>query len=729
MEIEKFSYDNKIVKNFAYATIIWGITGMLVGLTIATQLAWPDFYNDYLPISWLSFGRLRPLHTNAVIFAFVGNGIFMGVYYSLQRLLKARMWSDKLSNINFWGWQFIILCAVITLPLGYTTSKEYAELEWWIDILITLLWVVFGLNMFMTILNRRVKHMYVAIWFYIATFVTVAILHIFNSFELPVSFMKSYSWYAGVQDALVQWWYGHNAVAFFLTTPYLGLMYYFVPKAANRPVYSYRLSIIHFWALIFLYIWAGPHHLLYTSLPDWAQTLGVVFSVMLIAPSWGGMLNGLLTLRGAWDRVRDDVTLKFMVVALTAYGMVTFEGPLLALKSVNTLSHFTDWTIAHVHVGGLGWNGMFTFGMLYWLFPKMFKTKLYSKKLANQHFWIATLGIILYAIPMYIAGFVQGLMWQDFNADGTLVNGEFLDTVTALKPYFMLRSLGGLLFITGTCMMFYNLIKTAKSGKLVENEEAEAVNMRDAVEKVNEKHFWHRAVEKRPVRFFVLVLIVVGIGGAVEIIPTMIVKSNIPTIEQVKPYTALELEGRDLYIREGCVGCHSQMIRPLRFETKRYGEYSKSGEFVYDHPFLWGSKRTGPDLAREGGKRNNKWHYEHLIRPKDISPGSLMPAYPWMNEDELDLSLLEKKIKAMQTLGVPYPVGFEMEAKAKAEKQAMRIAKNIAKDLYDNLPDAEKKNFDVEAKTNELKTKEIVALIAYLQRLGTDIQVEEDEIE
>jgi len=729
MEIEKFSYDNKIVKNFAYATIIWGITGMLVGLTIATQLAWPDFYNDYLPISWLSFGRLRPLHTNAVIFAFVGNGIFMGVHYSLQRLLKTRMWSDKLSNINFWGWQFIILCAVITLPLGFTTSKEYAELEWWIDILIALIWVVWGLNMFMTIINRRVKHMYVAIWFYIATFVTVAILHIFNSFELPISFMKSYSWYAGVQDALVQWWYGHNAVAFFLTTPYLGLMYYFVPKAANRPVYSYRLSIIHFWALIFLYIWAGPHHLLYTSLPDWAQNLGVAFSVMLIAPSWGGMLNGLLTLRGAWDRVRDDVMLKFMVVALTAYGMATFEGPLLSLKSVNTLSHFTDWTIAHVHVGGLGWNGMMTFGMLYWLFPKMFKTKLYSKKLANQHFWIATLGIILYAIPMYIAGFVQGLMWQDFNADGTLVNGEFLDTVTALKPYYMLRSLGGLLFIYGACIMFYNLIKTAKSGKFVENEEAEAVNMRNSTAKESGKHFWHRSIEKKPFRFLIVTLLVVAAGGIVEIIPTMIVKSNIPTIEQVKPYSALELEGRDLYIREGCVGCHSQMIRPLRFETERYGEYSKAGEFVYDHPFLWGSKRTGPDLAREGGKRNNKWHFEHLIRPKDISPGSVMPAYPWLNENELDLSIIDKKINAMQKLGVPYPEGFDQEAKAEAEKQAKEIAANIAKDLYDNLPDAEKKNFNVKEMAANLQTKEIVAIIAYLQRLGTDIKAVEEEIE
>jgi cytochrome c oxidase cbb3-type subunit I/II len=718
MEVEKFSYDNKIVRNFGYATVIWGITGMLVGLIAALQMAFPEFFNDYLGFSFLSFGRIRPLHTNAVIFAFVGNGIFMGVYYSLQRLLKARMWSDKLSNINFWGWQFIILCAVLTLPFGITSGKEYAELEWWIDILITLLWVVFGFNMFATILVRRVKHLYVAIWFYIATFVTVAILHIFNSFELPISFLKSYSWYAGVQDALVQWWYGHNAVAFFLTTPYLGLMYYFVPKAANRPVYSYRLSIIHFWALIFLYIWAGPHHLLYTSLPDWAQSLGVVFSVMLIAPSWGGMLNGLLTLRGAWDRVRDDVMLKFMVVALTCYGMATFEGPLLSLKNVNVISHFTDWTIAHVHVGGLGWNGMFTFGMLYWLFPRIFKTELYSKKAANQHFWIATLGIILYAIPMYIAGFMQGLMWQDFNADGTLVNADFLKTVVSMKPFYILRSLGGLLFIIGAVMMFWNLIKTAKSGKLVANEEAEAVVSKN-LEVNTGKEYWHRTIERKPIRFMILAIVVVGIGGLIEIIPTMIVKSNVPTISSVKPYTPLELEGRDLYIKEGCYNCHSQMIRPLRFETARYGEYSKSGEFVYDHPFQWGSKRTGPDLAREGGLRGNNWHYQHMIAPKDISPGSIMPAYIWMaDENSLDLSLIEKKITAMQTLGVPYKKGYEKQAKADAEKQALEIAT----DIVNNHPKEILKNLDVKAEINRIKSAEIVALIAYLQRLGTDIK-------
>ncbi len=386
--LERFAYDNKIVQQFAYATTFWGLIGMSVGLLAALQMIFPALNFS----AETTFGRIRPLHTNAAIFAFVGNGIYMGVYYSLQRLLKTRMYSDVLSKVHFYGWQAIILAAAITLPLGLTTSKEYAELEWPIDIGIALVWIVFGINMFGTIMKRRERHLYVAIWFYIATWVTVTVLHLGNSMELPVSLWKSYPVFAGVQDALIQWWYGHNAVAFFLTTPYLGLMYYFLPKAANRPVFSYRLSIIHFWALIFIYIWAGPHHLLYTSLPDWAQSLGMVFSIMLIAPSWGGMLNGLLTLRGAWDKVREDPVLKMMVVAVTAYGMATLEGPLLSIKSVNAISHYTDWTVAHVHVGTLGWNGMLTFGVLYYIVPRIFGTKLYSRRLANVHFWIATLG-------------------------------------------------------------------------------------------------------------------------------------------------------------------------------------------------------------------------------------------------------------------------------------------------------------------------------------------------
>ncbi|MBO9703396.1 MAG: cytochrome-c oxidase, cbb3-type subunit I [Sporocytophaga sp.] len=700
MHLERFSYDNAIVRNFAFATMIWGVIGMLVGLTAALQLAFPALN---FGLEFTTFGRIRPLHTNAVIFAFVGNGIFTGVYYSLQRLCKTRMFSDLLSQINFWGWQLIILSAVLTLPLGYTTSKEYAELEWPIDIAITLIWVVFGWNMFATILKRREKHLYVAIWFYIGTFVTVSVLHIVNSFELPVTFMKSYSWYAGVQDALVQWWYGHNAVAFFLTTPYLGLMYYFVPKAANRPVYSYRLSIIHFWALIFLYIWAGPHHLLYTALPDWAQSLGVVFSVMLIAPSWGGMLNGLLTLRGAWDKVREDVVLKFMVVALTCYGMATFEGPMLSLKNVNAISHFTDWTVAHVHVGGLGWNGFLTFGMLYWLFPKLFRVELFSKRLANFHFWIGSLGIIFYALPMYWAGFTQSLMWKEFTAEGLLAYPNFLETVTQIKTMYMLRALGGAMFIVGTVVMCYNLFMTAKQGSFVANEEAEAPAIHKEVSEENEH--WHRLIERRPVQMMVLSLVVILIGGIVEMIPTFLVKSNIPTIASVKPYTALELHGRDLYIKEGCNNCHSQMVRPFRSETERYGEYSKAGEFIYDHPHLWGSKRTGPDIHRVGGKYPDSWHYNHMLDPESMSPGSIMPPYPWLFENEIDTNSTAGKITAMRQLGVPYPTGYEAQANNDLIKQANEISARL-------------KESGVKTKSE----KEIIALIAYLQRLGTDIK-------
>jgi cytochrome c oxidase cbb3-type subunit I/II len=702
MELERFQYDNKIVRNFAIASIVFGLIGMLVGLYAALEMVFPSFN---LGIPYTTFGRIRPLHTNAVIFAFVGNGIFTGVYYSLQRLCKTRMYSDVLSNIHFWGWQMIILAAAISLPLGFTTGKEYAELEWPIDIAITLIWVVFGWNMFGTILTRRVQHLYVAIWFYIATFATVAVLHIVNSFEIPVSLFKSYSWYAGVQDALVQWWYGHNAVAFFLTTPYLGLMYYFVPKAANRPVYSYRLSIIHFWALIFLYIWAGPHHLLYTALPDWAQSLGTVFSLMLIAPSWGGMINGLLTLRGAWDKVREDVVLKFMVVAITAYGMSTFEGPMLSLKNVNAIGHFTDWIVGHVHIGALGWNGMLTFGMLYWLFPRLYGKPLFSKKLANFHFWIGTLGIMFYAIPLYIAGLTQFEMWRDFTEDGLLRYPNFLETVTQLVPMYALRSVGGALYLVGFIVMIYNLTKTALAGKLVAEESAEA----PALAKIQHAKYtgegWHRWIERRPMQMLVMSLVVILIGGVIEMIPTFLIKENIPTIASVKPYTALELQGRDIYIREGCYTCHSQMIRPFRFETERYGEYSKAGEFVYDHPFQWGSKRTGPDLQREGGKYPNSWHYNHMMDPTSMSPGSLMPPYPWLLDDDIDTSTTEAKIKAMQTLGVPYPAGYASVANRDLTKQADEISKDLLAS-------------GIETASN----KEIIAMIAYLQRLGVDIK-------
>ncbi len=693
-------YDNRIVRDFAIATLLWGVVGMLVGVLIAFQLVDP-FWN--LGNQYTTFGRLRPLHTNAVIFAFVGNAIFMGVYYSLQRLTKARMWSDTLSKVHFWGWQLIIVAAALTLPFGITTSKEYAELEWPIDIAIALIWVVFGLNMIMTIVKRREKHMYVAIWFYLATFITVAVLHIVNSFELPIGFLKSYSMYAGVQDALVQWWYGHNAVAFFLTTPYLGLMYYFMPKAANRPVYSYRLSIIHFWSLIFIYIWAGPHHLLYSSLPDWAQSLGVVFSVMLIAPSWGGMINGLLTLRGAWDKVREDPILKFMVVAVTGYGMATFEGPMHSLKAVNALSHFTDWIPAHVHVGTLGWNGFFTFAIMYWMLPRMFNTKLYSQKLANWHFWLGTLGMLFWVIAMYWSGIAQGLMWKQFTPEGYLQYPNFLETVTQIIPMYAIRGFGGLMYLAGFIIMVYNIIMTMISGKLVANEAA-------VVNELEKNHStsgqsWHRKLEGRPLAFSIWVTVAILIGGIVEFVPAFLIKSNVPTIAAVQPYTPLELHGRDVYIKEGCVGCHSQMIRPFRSETERYGEYSKAGEFVYDHPFLWGSKRTGPDLHRIGEKYPDAWHYNHMIEPTSMSPGSIMPAYPWLATQNIDLSLTPKMIDAMRSLGVPYAEGYQENANVDLKIQADKIVSSLKKDGISAVPESE-----------------MVALIAYLQRMGTDIK-------
>ncbi|WP_159521903.1 cytochrome-c oxidase, cbb3-type subunit I [Sunxiuqinia indica] len=715
MELQKFTYDNRITRDFTVATIVWGVVGMLVGLLVALQIFIPEMN---FSLEYTTFGRTRPVHTNAVIFAFVGNAIFTAVYYSMPRLLKTSMYSKLLGKIHFWGWQLIIVAAAVTLLAGYTSGKEYAELEWPLDIAITLIWVIFGINIFGTILQRRVSHIYVAIWFYIATWVTVAVLHIVNSIEIPYSLMKSYPVYAGIQDALVQWWYGHNAVAFFLTTPFLGLMYYFVPKAANRPIYSYKLSIVHFWSLIFIYIWAGPHHLLYSSLPDWLQALGTTFSIMLIAPSWGGMINGLLTLRGAWDKVRRDPVLKMFVVGITAYGMATFEGPMLSLKTVNAISHFTDWTVGHVHIGALGWNGMLTFGMLYWLVPRIYNTKLYSVKLANAHFWISTLAIIFYAVPLYIGGITQALMWKEFTPEGYLAYPNFLETVTQLIPMYATRAFGGFLYVVGMFMLVFNVVKTAKQGKLVAVEEVEApaLHAQSAVKTKSES--WHGFLERKPIRFLIFATIAILIGGIFEIIPTYLINSNVPIISSVQPYTPLELQGRDIYVREGCYNCHSQMIRPFRSETERYGEYSKAGEFIYDHPFQFGSKRTGPDLAREGVKtgrlyKPNAWHYNHFIDPQKMNEGSIMPKYPWLAEKDINLKSTAPKIRAMKKLGVPYPDNYEHKANDDLLKQAEEIAQNLR-----------------ESGIETESTKEIIALIAYMQRLGTDImkpQVEEEE--
>ncbi len=712
-QLESFRYDDAIVRKFLWATFVWGLIGMTVGLLIALQLAVPALNLD---IPWLSFGRLRPLHTNAVIFAFAGNAFFTGAYYSSQRLLKTRMFSDALSAVHFWGWQLIIVLAALTLPLGFTQAKEYAELEWPIDILIAVVWVVFAINFFGTIAKRRERHLYVALWFYIASIVTVAILHIFNNLSVPAGPLKSYSIYAGVQDAFMQWWYGHNAVAFFLTTPFLGLMYYFLPKAADRPIFSYRLSILHFWTIVFLYIWAGPHHLHYTALPEWASTLGMIFSVMLWMPSWGGMINGLLTLRGAWRKVVEDPILKFYVVAITAYGMSTFEGPMLSVRSVNALAHYTDWIIAHVHTGALGWNGFLAFGMIYWLAPRLFQTKLHSQKMAEVHFWLATFGIILYVTAIYSAGLTQGLMWRAYDATGRLEYPAFIETVMRLMPMYWVRVVGGSLYLTGMVLFGYNLIRTWKSRPAAYEEPVvQAAPLARSVEEPAAPRpagalarftqaAWHRTWERLPVTFTVMVAVAVVVASLFEIIPTFLIKSNVPTIASVTPYTPLELAGRDLYIREGCFNCHSQMIRPLRYETDRYGEYSKPGEFVYDHPFLWGSRRIGPDLAREGGKYPDLWHVRHMRNPKDIEAKSIMPAYPWMLTNQLDFDGIQRKVDAMVMLGVPYGDAVT-DAPAMARTQAQAIAQSIAS----------------QGGPADLSDKEIVAMVAYLQRLGRDV--------
>ncbi len=694
-------YDDQIVRYFIWATMGWGIIAFTAGLLVALQLAFWQFNFD---LEWLTFGRLRPLHTNAAIFAFAGNGIFAGIYHSTQRLCKARMFSDCLSRLHFWGWQAIIVSAAITLPLGLSQSKEYAELEWPIDIAIAVIWVVFAINFFMTLKKRREKHLYVAIWFYISTIITVAVLHIFNSIEIPISLFKSYPVYAGIQDALVQWWYGHNAVAFFLTTPFLGLMYYYIPKVAKKPVYSYRLSVIHFWALIFIYIWAGPHHLLNTALPDWAQTLGMAFSIMLWAPSWGGMINGILTLRGAWHLLRTSPVIKFMVVALTFYGMATFEGPLLSIKSVSSLAHYTDWIVAHVHGGALGWNGFLTFGMIYYLVPKLYKTELYSKSLANTHFWLGLTGILVYYISMCAAGITQGLMWMDINESGALVYPDFVETVTRIVPLYQVRAFGGLLFILGALVMVYNLLKTVASAKdSPEDAAIPAPIEKRVIHEEKGKESGHRKLESMAFLFSVLAFIAILVGSAIEIIPVLSMQSYVKHDQLIEPYTPLELAGRDIYIKEGCYTCHSQMIRKLPFDVLRFGKASTVEESMYDRPFQWGSKRTGPDLARIGAKYPNLWHYRHMNNPRDVVSLSIMPNYPWLLTKKTDFYSLRKKLSVMKYLGVPYRSGIVANADRHAEEEARIIAQDLRAQGV---------------KDDQLEQKEIVALIAYLQALG-----------
>ncbi|MFO0012754.1 MAG: cytochrome-c oxidase, cbb3-type subunit I [Planctomycetota bacterium] len=731
--MEQFSYDDAIVRLFVTATIVWGLVGTAAGVLVGVLLVAP-WLSDYLRsdiASIASFARLRPLHTNAAIFAFAGNAIFAAVYYSTQRLCKCRMWSDLLSRLHFWGWQGIIVAAALTLPLGITQSKEYAELEWPIDIAIAVVWLLFfGVNFLMTLVTRRERHMYVALWFYIATVVTVTVLHVFNNLVVPIGLWKSYPIYGGVQDAFMQWWYGHNAVAFFLTTPFLGLMYYFLPKAAERPVFSYKLSIIHFWSLVFIYIWAGPHHLHYTALPEWASTFGMLFSVMLWMPSWGGMINGLLTLRGAWHKVTSDPILKFFVVGITFYGMATFEGPMLSIKSVNALSHYTDWTIAHVHSGALGWNGFMTFGMIYWLLPRLYQTKLWSTKLAEWHFWIGTIGILLYIIPIYAAGITQGLMWRALDDYGGL-QYKFLETVQTIVNFWWIRVFAGALYVVGVGMLAINALMTWMSrpatyevpvysaprltreypDAAIPKSSLEGTPVLDFATKVDQvaQMNWHRKWEHLPVWFTVATTIAVLVASAFEILPMFLIRSNVPTISTVKPYTPLELAGRDIYVSEGCYNCHSQMIRPMVAEKLRYGDFSKAGESIYDHPFQWGSRRIGPDLAREGGLQSSFWHWRHFENPTSLSEGSVMPSYQHLLNERLNFNAITDRVRAATYLGAAYPFDLDKSPEV-ARLQAEKIAAEIIS-----------QGGSVDYNGQLIKDSTAIALIAYLQRLGTDL--------
>jgi cytochrome c oxidase cbb3-type subunit I/II len=747
-------FNDKVVRQFLLASIAWGIVGMLVGVLIGTQL---NYWQANFHTAWLTFGRLRPLHTNAVIFAFVGNMMFSGIYYSTQRLAKARLASDFLSQLHFWGWQLIIVSAAVTLPLGLTRGKEYAELIWPINVAVAFIWVVFAVNFFWTLARRNEKSLYVALWFYIATILTVTVLYVVNHLSIPTSLLHSYPVFGGVQDGLVQWWYGHNAVAFFLTTPILGIMYYFLPKAAERPVYSYRLSVIHFWSLVFLYIWAGPHHLLNSALPNWLQLLGTTFSLMLWAPSWGGMLNGLLTLRGAWGKLRTDPVIKFFAAGVTFYGMATFEGPLLSIKSVNALAHYTDWIIAHVHAGALGWNGFMAAGMFYWLVPRLWNRPLHSTSLANVHFWLGLTGILLYVAAMWASGITQGLMLNATAEGGTILKyPNFLETVNAIRPLMLLRVVGGGLYLTGFLIMAWNVWRSISGAKAVNGTievyvepatDGEALGVRGTFFNapvvyttlvllaalvwmftsgllmilglvatafsvlLAVAHYesrgkqwgnWYDRLLVNALPFTVLTFLSVIVGGLIQIIPMITIDRRLQTEDRVASvYTPLELAGRDLYVREGCYLCHSQMIRMLVPDVLRYGDYSRLGESIWDHPYQWGSKRNGPDLARVGGKYNDAWHFDHMRDPRSISTGSNMPSYSWLHENNTDYASLSAKIRVQRMLGVPFPDWSPATIDQLAKDQAKQIAQELRTQGHYTDPD-----------------KEIVALIAYLQSLG-----------
>ena len=731
-EVESFSYDDGIVRKFVSATIIWGLLACCVGAAAGLLLCMPSLFGG--APEWLSFGRIRPVHTNTALFAFLANGIFAAVYYSTQRLCKARMWSRGLSHLHFWGWQLVVLATAITIPMGMTQGKEYAEAQWPIDVAISVLWLlVFGVNFAMTIKTRRERHLYVSLWFYSATIIAVGFVHVVNNLAIPMGWQHSHGLFAGVQDALMQWWYGHNAITFLMTMPFLGLMYYILPKASGQPIHSYRWCIVHFWSLLLITVWAGPHHLHYTALPDWASSLGMIFGLLLWFPSLLMLLNGVFTLQASKKAGDGDAAvLPFVAVALVFYGIATIEGPLLAIKSINALTHFTDWTIAHAHSAALGWNGFLLFAMIYWLVPRLFQVEWARPGWIKLHFWIGLVGVLLCVMPSYAAGLYQSLMLLSLDELGNLNTPDFMETMPVVRTLWWAAMAGGIVYTLGLLLMATNVLLTwlkrpaeyrqslcsaaplsrdsqldEAGSDVVESNYGSDVPVLEMARKLDRlgKFSWHRRWERTPSKMTFLIIVIVVAASFLELAPMLAIRSNVTPVATVKPYTPLELMGRQMFLAEGCFNCHSQMIRPLVSETKRYGDYSQGGEFVYDRPFQWGSRRIGPDLARVGGKYDSFWHWQHLDNPSAQTDGSVMPSFSHLLDRRLKPSEVRPHLQVLADLGVPY-TDSEIE---NCEEAVRRQAEEIAAEIVAGGGPA------------AMYDRQAVALIAYLQRLGTDL--------
>tara|TARA_B110000495_G_C23037492_1_gene620241 strand:- start:889 stop:3216 length:2328 start_codon:yes stop_codon:yes gene_type:complete len=726
-----YSYDDSIVRKFLTATLIWGFVAAVVAVVVASMLLYPGAVSG---TDWLSFGRLRPLATTLFLLAFAGNGIFAAIYYSTQRLCKTPMWSRVLSRLHFWSWQAIIASALITLPQGITQGRGYGELEWPIDVSVSFVWMLFfAANFFMTLVHRRERRMYVSLWFYLAAVVAMCLINVCTLFVFPQGPLKSDSLATGVQDALLQWWYGHNLLLFLLIVPFFGLVYYFVPKAANRPVHSYKLSIVNFWTLILVGVWVAPQHLHYTALPEWASSLGMLFGLLFGIAVLAGVANALLTLRGAADQTSADPVYRFFFVGVIFLGIAAVEEAMLSIKSINALVHYTEWMTAHLELGLLGWNGMLILGMAYWLTPKLFQTGLWSNKAVSLHFWLALGGLLLCVVPGYAAGIVQSGVWRSMDDLGNL-QYDFVDSAPFLKRMWSLQLVGGLVYAAGFMVMLanYGMTWLKRSGAyevpihyqdgsserirpvsgpvpVSVLETAPVLNIAKRLD-IWSRLNWHRQWEESPRRIGFLVALVVVLAFVVEVVPMFVfAASNVPPLAAVKPYTPLELLGRQIYVTEGCCNCHTQMVRPLMPETLRYGDYSQPGELVHDQPAQWGKRRIGPDLARESGKQTSFWHWRHLANPQEDEPNSAMPSYRYLLDRPIDFEKINELVQAAHGLGVPY--ASELTG---SQEMASKQAESIAADIVS-------KGGPIRRGTLMTYDAEAVALIAYLQRLGADL--------